>query len=76
MTLQRCIQNPVEKKKPKMKLFAFVKNLSKFPEHTLNFPRKESKNLLLLKYLKQKINVKPLTLLVRLMARDIQENEE
>ena len=59
-----------------MKLFAFVKNLSKFPVNTLNFPRKESKNLLLLKYLRQKINVKPLKLLVRLMAHDIQENEE
>ena len=59
-----------------MKFFTFVKNLSKFPVNTLNFPRKESKNLLLLKHLKQKINVKPLKLLVRLMAHDIQENEE
>ena len=59
-----------------MKLFSLVKNLSKFLLNALNLPRKESKHLLLLKWLKQKIIAKPLKLSVQLMAHGIPENED
>ena len=54
-----------------MKLFSLVKKLFKFPLITLNFPREETKHLLLLRRLKQKINAKPFKLLVQLMAHTI-----
>ena len=42
--------------------------MPKFPLIGLNFPRKESKHMLLLKCLKQKIIAKPLKFLIQLMA--------
>ena len=49
-------------------LFSRFRHMSKLPLIALNFPRKESKHLLLLKYLKQKTIAKPLKLLIQLIA--------
>ena len=57
--------------KSKMKLFSLVKKLSKFPLTTCNSLSEASKHLLLLRFLKQKINAKPLKLLVQLIAHAI-----
>ena len=50
-------------------LFSRFRHMPKLPLIALNFPRKESKHLLLLKCLKQKITAKPLKLLIQLMVR-------
>ena len=59
----RVYSEPI--KKSKMKLFPLVKNLFEFPVITISFLKEESKRLLLLKWLKQKINAKLLKLLMQ-----------
>ena len=72
MTLQKCVQKQL--KNLRWTFFSLVKKLSKFPLITSNSLSGESRRLLLLRRLKQKIDVKPLKLLVQLMAHTISYN--
>ena len=72
MTLHRFIQSRM--KNLRWEFFSLAKNLPKLPVTALNFPRKKSNHLFLLKRLKQKISGKPFKFLMQLMTQGIPES--